>query len=170
MAMVHLSNLFEKDKNFYGLLEPIEDKSFVVYPGIHFEFLMGDFKDEFLSSFKEAIKMNDLFNTAINTPEWRLNSEGKFVWFTPGLYKVKGKLIFLDLIEINASGMLKLFIPKEDLLRIAELVSSEWKREEEDNKLSRKFKYFEPMLDSESRVVNVFKFNTFKKKVIEKEI
>jgi hypothetical protein len=167
MAMVCLSNLFEEDKNFYGLLEPIKDLKVFVLPGKDFKYLAKDTQNEFFTSFNRAVPICDIFKNWLNSPEWKLNSKGYFINSTGGLYKIKDKLKFLELFKINVSGLLKEFVSKSDLLKIAELVSWEWRRD--NMKGIKEFEYFKPRLNSKSYVVNLEKFNIFVKYIIEIE-
>lgn len=125
MAMVCLSDLFAKDKNFYGLLD--ENITVKVTLSEKFKkYFPKEFFEEFEKYSGKEFKIKDLFEDSfINEPEWLLNEHGKLYNFSGGLYEIEGELVFAEFFEIDICHWLKT-LDKETLHKIADYTFYKW--------------------------------------------
>ena len=102
MAWVQLKNLFEDDKNLYGLLDKDIKGTLVLS-----DLLVKLGNDTFLKDFNakyanREVCVSELMNDKdINGPEWCLNKEGQLRNYQGSLVEIDGELVFPTLMTMD---------------------------------------------------------------------
>ena len=127
MAWVNLFNLFEDDKNFYGLLDGALETNVEV---VITEFGKSVAKDSASGVIKKLSgkKLEDIIKSDISEPEWHLTRQGKLALY--GMFQVGNSCLVKDIIEVDISNWLS-SLSKDKLQAIADCAFSGWKRDEE---------------------------------------
>lgn len=82
MACVHLSNLFEEDKNFYGLLKGLEEFPTKISMGTHpITEKKIELTEEGMKTFDylQSKPIKKIFKTEFNYPEWFFKGSGYII-------------------------------------------------------------------------------------------
>jgi len=180
MSWVCLKNLFENDKNFYGLLDP--DVIVTVERGKHFEHLKhkNEFNEQLIG---KQFKIRDLFGisndndndyTKIGSPEWYMNVEGKLYNFDfPTQFTKNGPCEIPVFFVLDLTDWLKKQ-NKKKLRYIAECICHRHVSKDSE-KIPKQLQFtFKPMIDESKKYIrgyiDVKRYNTFAKKFGLKEI
>ncbi len=128
MAWVNLCNLFEDDKNFYGLLNDALELNVNVKLGEKVASRLKEGSVEVIGEL-DGKRLKDILKSEIGGPEWTLNREGKLMNFE--FFELDGKMGFHDIVEIDISEWLAT-LPEGKLKAIADCGFTDWIREEKD--------------------------------------
>jgi hypothetical protein len=158
MSMVFLHCLFEEDKNFHGLLNPLLNKKVTIEVG-DCEYINEKFLKEFEKDYPEPVILKDLFKDPnIDYYEWHLDNNGILKQTIAAT--IGGEFKILNLFKIDIKQLMLDNISKNDLLKIGELVCWKWFIEDDSPEDFYKFKYSHHL--SSSHVVDKKKFDQFK--------
>lgn len=125
MAWVNLFNLFESDKNFYGLLDGALETNVKV--------TITEFGKSVVTAAAAGIveklngkKLKDIITSKIGAPEWCLTKQGKLALY--GVFSTDNECSVANIIEIDISDWLS-SLSKDELQSIADCTFTEWIRD-----------------------------------------
>ena len=127
MAWVNLFNLFEADKNFYGLLDGALETNVEVTLTEFSKSVMVEGASDIIEKLSGK-KLKNIIRTDISGPEWRLTTQGKLALY--GMFSVNNEPSFEDVVEIDISDWLS-SLSKDELQAIADCTFIEWKSDGE---------------------------------------
>ena len=129
MAWVNLFNLFEKDKNFYGLLDGALDLSANIIIPEFARSLLVESAPELVSELNGK-PLREIIRSPISAPEWRLNPEGKLVNY--GVFHCENECKVENILEIDILDWL-VTLPDGQLRAIADCTFISWRKELDDD-------------------------------------
>jgi hypothetical protein len=157
VSFVHLHNLFEDDKNYYGLLD--SSITVTVEEGEHYNLLTSSAKKEFLKYMHRPIVLKELFGTIVDAPEWTLNNKGELECFDWPVILPDKRMIIPKFFIISIEEWLSKQ-SQEVLLQIAEHSFGTWG----DGRAKRTAKFRFIKQDREDRVLDLDRAEPFFKK------
>jgi len=123
MAWANLYNLFEDDKNFYGLLSGALETNVEVTITEFGKVVVTESANDIVQILNGK-KLKDIIRSEISEPEWRLTRQGKLALHN--MFTINDKYFDQSVIEIDISNWLS-SLSKDELQVIADCTFIVWK-------------------------------------------